>query len=278
MKPTVHQAGAATVVADLNEILFEHREKRYGAYLLRRNGDRALAWALLLTVAFVAGGLGLAMARRSTTDVVSIRNITLTPTCGLGDRTVKPPVEPPLPLEKKLKLTQQRTVRFVVPEPVPASEIHEEEAIAEADSLNHTKAAIGSATQDGADAFFTGEDIVGTVPDIFIEERPAEPEPDIADVMIGAEEPQPVNLDDIRQLVGYPQIARDAGIEGMVVVRILVDERGSYVRHKVIKQAHPILTEACEKQLPRLRFTPAIQGNRAVKFWVNVPFKFSLVR
>ncbi|MEL7340987.1 MAG: energy transducer TonB, partial [Bacteroidota bacterium] len=77
--------------------------------------------------------------------------------------------------------------------------------------------------------------------------------------------------------IGYPQIARDAGIEGNVVVRVLVDKRGNYDKHKIITQVHPILTKAVEEHIAKLQFTPAIQGGKPIKFWVNIPFNFKLL-
>ena len=99
------------------------------------------------------------------------------------------------------------------------------------------------------------------------------PEPDINAFVFAEEEPKPVMTDDIHQVLGYPQIARDAGIEGNVVVRVLVDEDGKYSRHKVINQVHPVLAKAVEEHVGNLRFTPAIQGGKPIKFWVNIPFK-----
>ena len=78
-------------------------------------------------------------------------------------------------------------------------------------------------------------------------------------------------------MIGYPQIARDAGIEGRVIIRVLVDEHGNYVRHRVISSVHPMLTKACAEHLAELQFTPAIQGGRPIKFWVNIPFMFTLI-
>ena len=102
-------------------------------------------------------------------------------------------------------------------------------------------------------------------------------EPDINAFVFAEEEPKPVNMSDIQKAIGYPQIARDAGIEGNVVVRVLVDELGNYKRHKIINQVHPILAKAVEKEINRLKFTPAIQGGKPIPFWVNIPFNFKLI-
>ncbi|MCB0842763.1 MAG: energy transducer TonB, partial [Bacteroidetes bacterium] len=87
-----------------------------------------------------------------------------------------------------------------------------------------------------------------------------------------------VNINDIKKLIGYPQIARDASIQGMVVVRVLVDKNGNYAKHKVTNEVHPILSRAVEEHVNKLKFTPAIQGGKPIKFWVNIPFNFMLIK
>ena len=91
------------------------------------------------------------------------------------------------------------------------------------------------------------------------------------------QEPKPLNMQDVQRKIGYPQIARDAGIEGNVVVRILVDEEGKYVRHLVLNGVHPVLEQSVSAQLPKLTFSPAIKEGEPVKFWVNLPFAFKLI-
>jgi protein TonB len=107
--------------------------------------------------------------------------------------------------------------------------------------------------------------------------EPIEKEPAISEFILVEEEPVPINLEEVKGLIGYPQVARDAGIQGRVVIRILVDETGKYRKHRVINTVHPILTQACEEQIKKLAFTPAIQGGKPIKFWVNVPFNFILM-
>jgi protein TonB len=111
-----------------------------------------------------------------------------------------------------------------------------------------------------------------------IREEPKKKEPDINAFVFVQEEPKPINMDEVQAAVGYPTVARDADIEGVVVVRVLVDEYGNYRKHRIIKTAHPVLSEAVESKIKMLRFTPAIQGGKPIAFWVNVPFRFTLVK
>ncbi|MEM7372783.1 MAG: TonB family protein [Bacteroidota bacterium] len=111
-----------------------------------------------------------------------------------------------------------------------------------------------------------------------IEELPALPEeePEMNAFVFADQQPGLINIQEVRQQIGYPTVAKNAGIEGTVVMRVLVDKEGNYKRHRVISSPHPLLGKQVEKQIHNLRFTPALQGNTPMDFWVNIPFKFDL--
>ncbi len=102
--------------------------------------------------------------------------------------------------------------------------------------------------------------------------------PEVNDFVVVEESPKALNMRDIKIRIGYPQEAREAGIEGNVVVRILVDQEGNYMRHIVLNEAHPSLQEAVERELPVLQFNPAVMDGKPVAFWVNIPFSFKLIQ
>jgi hypothetical protein len=94
--------------------------------------------------------------------------------------------------------------------------------------------------------------------------------PDPKEFVLLEREPVPLNLDSVKQLIRHPQ----ACIEGKVIVRLLMDENGKYMKHIILKTAHPMCTEAVEPVLHLIRFTPALIEGKAVKTWVTIPFKF----
>jgi len=89
--------------------------------------------------------------------------------------------------------------------------------------------------------------------------------------------PRPLNMNDVKTAIGYPKKARDAGIEGKVIVRVRVSEAGIVEKVRVIQEVHPMLFEAIESRLWDIRFTSAIQNGASIPFWVNIPFGFKLV-
>lgn len=90
----------------------------------------------------------------------------------------------------------------------------------------------------------------------------------------------PVTVDVYPDLVSspapvYPELAREAGVEGTVVVLALVDLDGR-VRDTVLKSSVPMLDEAARTAVRQWRFTPALTNRHAVRVWVAVPVRFRL--
>ncbi len=75
----------------------------------------------------------------------------------------------------------------------------------------------------------------------------------------------------------YPEMARRAGIEGTVLLRIFVSRKG-LVEEIVVEKGVPDtgLNEAAVKAVKRARFNPAKQRDRAVGVWMFIPITFKL--
>ncbi len=276
------QAIARRNIADMDEMVFEDREHRYGAYVLRKRYPIHLAIGTLITAAIaLSGTFGPYLADKydwfgkgeeaeeTKTVSVSIKLEDLPPPPPVDEEKEPPPPPPDVPPPKV------KTVAFQIPEPTPEEELdpEEDQTIVEVEELNEAPN-IGLEDQEGEEfGVFTGEvDGEGEEFDVVVDKTP-----DPSEFIFADELPQPINMEDIKKLIGYPQIARDAGIQGNVVVRVLVDKKGNYRDHRMINQVHPILAKAVVSKLPQLRFTPAIQGGKPIQFWVNIPFNFKLI-
>ncbi len=73
----------------------------------------------------------------------------------------------------------------------------------------------------------------------------------------------------------YPSLARDAGVEGTVLVWALVGLDGS-VEQVQVQKSIPMLDEAAREAVRRWRFTPALANKHPVRVWVAVPVRFRL--
>lgn len=91
------------------------------------------------------------------------------------------------------------------------------------------------------------------------------------------EAPVALNLDDVKMLIGYPQEARDAGEQGLVLARVLVDEQGNYLSHEMMYSESDLLEAAVAEQIGQLRFEPGRKDGQVVRFSVVVPFNFKLL-
>ena len=74
----------------------------------------------------------------------------------------------------------------------------------------------------------------------------------------------------------YPAMARHAGLEGTVVVHVLVGTDGGVIDAVVVRGVHPLLDRAAAAAARQCRFSPARQREFAVKAWVEVPYRFTL--
>jgi protein TonB len=74
----------------------------------------------------------------------------------------------------------------------------------------------------------------------------------------------------------YPEIARRAGVEGIVWVKILVDKEGKSKKAIIAKSDSEIFDELAIKAALQWVFTPAMMNNGPVAVWVTVPFRFKL--
>jgi protein TonB len=73
----------------------------------------------------------------------------------------------------------------------------------------------------------------------------------------------------------YPPLLRDAGIGGEVVVWFYIDERGQLQGTRLFQSSgHEELDEAALRVADRIRFSPALNGDRNVPVWIQFPLTF----
>jgi TonB family protein len=85
-----------------------------------------------------------------------------------------------------------------------------------------------------------------------------------------------LNIETLGQEVAYPTVLRDMGVQGLVLIKVRVDETGSITQAEVVSTPNPALAENCLRALPRLRFQPAVVDGTPTATWVTIPFRFQL--
>lgn len=100
------------------------------------------------------------------------------------------------------------------------------------------------------------------------------PESDVPPEFLPVEK-QPMSIKNPAPL--YPESARRRGMEGIVWLKLVVDEQGDVGKIEIAKaDASGDLINAAMDAAKQWKFTPAIWGGKPVKVWVSVPFKFTL--
>ena len=102
----------------------------------------------------------------------------------------------------------------------------------------------------------------------------------------GDEEAVFVIVEDMPELVGgmaslyervaYPQMAKQARVEGKVIVGFIVDREGNVVDPAILRSVHPLLDEAALDAVRELRFRPGRQRDRPVAVRMSLPIVFRL--
>lgn len=147
-----------------------------------------------------------------------------------------------------------------IPVPVPDPEINPEQTIATQTEM----AEVGPAV-DAGDGGGGGVAVIES--DIKIEDDG--PPPDFV-----AYEQAPVVIKSVTPK--YPELARRAGMEGTVYVRVWVTKEGKVRKVEIQKSDAEIFNQAAIEAAEQMVFTPAVQGGSPVSVWVAMPFKFKL--
>jgi protein TonB len=76
----------------------------------------------------------------------------------------------------------------------------------------------------------------------------------------------------------YPELATRAGVEGVVIVNVLISEKGDVINTKVIKGIKGLgglLDKSSETAVKQWKFQPAVKAGVNVKVWkpINITFK-----
>jgi protein TonB len=108
--------------------------------------------------------------------------------------------------------------------------------------------------------------------DVKVKEK--EPEPD---EFIPVEKEPGVDYSRLQGLVKYPDLAKRAGIEGRVVLRVLIDKDGAVRKLFIEDSENELLNSAAIDAVKAYgRFKPAIQNQEPIMCWISIPIQFRL--
>lgn len=182
--------------------------------------------------------------------------------------------EPPPPKIEEPPVAPPKDLTALTPEPV-AKEKAEEQTIKTQQELEEIKAPVGN--NDTGKFQYTGN---VKVEEKKIEEKIEKKEKVVEEKTVFQsfeveKAPECVNLSQVRSSMKYPEIAREAGMEGRVTVKVLVGPDGNVLKVGSVSGPDVFHDEVRDKAM-NLQFTPGLQNGKPVKVWVTVPFNFKL--
>ncbi len=267
---------------DWTEMVFEGRNKEYGAYRLRKNaGKRNLYSLITIFIAALAIWGGISLVKFVESRTKSVAQTSVAELSALNQPKKKAEVK----LQKKVQLEQpekvvervKSSVKFTAPVIKKDDEVKPEDELKTQDELMSTKTAIGALDVKGND------DANGEV--LKIKEAVAQPEPkpevekvfDVVEQMPSFPGGPSALMEWLSNNVKYPVVAQENGVQGRVVVSFVVERDGSITDVKVVRGVDPSLDKEASRVVRAMpRWIPGKQNGSAVRVKYNVPVAFRL--
>jgi periplasmic protein TonB len=251
-------------IPDFDDIVFEVRNKDYGAYILRKKYSRTVIISLFTGIIILSAVVitpyfnAKALENRHKHDErqvkISMENL------DQPDETVVPPPPPPPPPSEVTQLAKY------IP-PVVVDSVKPEEQVQ-------------LMTMDQAQVEVKNEEVIEVVQEVKEEIKEADPEPEpfiIVEEMPSFPGGEIALLKYVNEHTQYPDVAKDNNIQGRVIVRFCVTSKGGIDQVSIFQSVDPALdAEAIRvvKTLPT--FKPGKQGGKPVPVWFTLPIIFKL--
>ena len=247
----------------LDDIVFENRNKAYGAYDIRRKYSRTMSISILIGIIVVLTAAIVPYIRAKNIAEVKQRDaneVIAEMANDLQQEEAAPPPPPPPPPPEE----QQTVVKYVAP--VVVDSIKPEEA-----------------TQ-----FMTADDVVETVVDAEVVEVIEQVQEEIQEeapqeVFVVVEEMPSFPGGDtelfkfIYDNIKYPELAKENNIQGKVILRFCVTYKGTVDQVSIVRGVDPSLDNEAIRVIKMLPlWKPGKQGGKPVNVWYSVPINFQL--
>jgi periplasmic protein TonB len=245
-------------VPEFDEIIFENRNKTYGAYDLRKHYNSAASLSI------IAG------AALSTLLVTAFSFKTEQGTKPSEQDTVVLVMSAPVNIEK-----------VIIPETPPPPEIKK--------AVQNLAPVLTDDTTQITSPLLTTDEIINTTKDGDPTDTTVYSEP--VDPVIPAEnkpfiivEEMPVYpggipalMKDVGENIKYPEEAQRNNIQGKVNLKFVVNSDGSVDRIEILRSIDPLLDNEAIRVVKTLkRFKPGKQGGIPVPVWFSLPVAFKL--
>ena len=263
------------------DIVFQGRNKVYGAYQLRRGTSKRNIVSMIFVAAVAAVAyLGLAAynsyqeAQKAKFEAeMEASLLEAKKEAKVEKKTETPKVEQVQKVEKV-----KSSIAFTPPVIKKDSEVKPEEEMKTQDELKEPKTANGAFDVKGNDE--AGGTVLKAVEEIAAPEPPKHEEEQNKIFEVVEQQPQfpggSVNgwlADHIK----YPVVAAENGISGRVVVQFVVERDGSVSQVRVVRGVDPSLDKEAQRVISSMpKWIPGKQNGQAVRSRFTVPVTFRL--
>jgi periplasmic protein TonB len=267
------------LTADMLDILFDGRNKEYGAYDLRRTYNKRIVVSItvMLSVCLLSMGFAFGGKKKEVDQIYETKDIQLA--------AVEPPakpIEPPPPPAPKPPAPPAHIEmkQFTPPRIVPNDQVTEEEKPPINETLDDVKIGTMNVAGDKDDGTVTGPIGDGVKGGLIELPKRDEEEGDPVVLRVEIESDYPGGLSAWQRFLNrnlrYPQEAIDNEIQGAVVVQFIVDKEGNVSDVEAVSGPPELRTEAVRVIKKSGKWTPAVQNGRKVKSYKKQPIGFRL--
>ena len=264
------------------DLVFEGRNKEYGAYVLRKEtGKRNLKSMLLVFAVIIA--IMAAVAAKVAIENAFPKKVAMETDVELSKLAQKKEakVEKKAPVkveEQKVVEKVKSSVKFTPPVIKKDEDVKPEEELKSQEDLNKTNTAIGSFDVKGNDE--AGGEVLKAKEVIAQPEPPKEEETkvfDVVEVMPSFPGGQGALFEWLSKNIKYPVVAEENGVQGRVIVTFVVERNGSITDVQVVKSVDPSLDKEAVRVVKAMpHWIPGKQNGSAVRVKFTVPVTFRL--
>lgn len=264
------------------ELVFENKNKAYGAYQLRKETGKRNVKAMIIVFATIAAIIVAAWAKVAIENAMPKKvaietDVELSKLAQKKEAKVerKEPVK--VEMEQKVVEKVKSSVKFTAPEIKKDEDVKPEDELKSQDDLAKTNTAIGSFDVKGNDE---AEGEVLKAKEVIAEEKPKEEETKVFDVVEQMPQfpgGQQALFEYLSKNIKYPVIAEENGVQGRVIVTFVVERDGSITDVKVVKSVDPSLDKEAQRVVKAMpHWIPGKQNGSAVRVKFTVPVTFRL--
>jgi len=255
------------------ETVFEGRNKKYGAYVLRKQNARITLLALILGSFVFSAAISSPVIVKKLVKNKKIEDKTIDTKIIMAEILAPPP--PPEEIEQPKVVKKTKTVQEVVKHTPPVI-VEQEEVEQEMATVDDLKDKIAGSQNIEADP--DGEVVLdGTEADIKTEAEVVDPNAIYTAVEVLPEYPggEEEFRKFIRRNYEAPNIDRD--IKGVVLLQFVVETDGSLTDIKVLRDlGYGTGTEAVRVLKKAKKWNPGVQNGRNVRVRYNLPIQINV--